>query len=322
MNGFLTLSQMRDQIKRHTIGVNDLGRDTHVDEWINSEYFLLTTRHMWPQLVEERETGVTATSGSTFVYLPKDVESILVLTPSQLDYPAMAYSISKMAGDYHNDLLNQPGPIERYAPAGEVGRNRDFHTSAERITITPSSGEITTGIGGVVSGIDSDGNHIVEEFTITTIAVTTTNSFADIYSVSADGAQTKALTYSGFTSTNTYGHIAPGEATSRYKRLRLHYIPTTSEILWLYYKRRVARLTKDDQVPEIPISAVLVEKGIAYQYSKDRKWAAAMQVHEGKAEGYLAELVASFNMHEDQVMQAVPAMRNHRRMHQIVVNNG
>lgn len=322
MNGFLTFSQMRDHIKRHTVGVNDTGRDTSVNEWLNTEYFLLATRHAWPQLVEERETGFTATAGNKFVYFPKDVESLLAVTPSQLDYPAMAYSIQKMANDYHLDLLNQPGPIHRYAPAGEVGRNRDFHTAAERITITPAAGEITTGIGGVVSGVDDDGNHIVEEFTITTVAVSTDNSFADVYSVSTDGAQTKVLTYSGLTSTNVYGHIAAGESTVRYKRARLHWIPTGAETLWLYYKRHVARLTKDDQVPEIPISAVLIEKGISYQFSKDRKWAGAMQAHEQKAEMYLAELVASFNMHEDQVAQAIPMMRSHYRSQSVIVNNG
>lgn len=258
---YQTLKQMRDRIGRQLQDVTSV-RDIKVDEWINAEYQSIAERALWPELVKLNES-LSWSAGTKIVYLPKAIDELffvyVVNDPGLLQVETLSKLIH-MA----NATKDTSGSTERWAYVGESSIKAAIAT-AEQVNVTSAVGtdECTVVIHGTVSG-----DEVVESVTVSSGSGTSTTTWTDIYSISADGDHTGVLTIAGATSSTTYCTIGVRERTSKYKQLRLYYLPATADTVCIAYKKKVIPLELDDQIPEIPLSEAIVAKVLSVQYSQ------------------------------------------------------
>lgn len=269
---------------------------------INTWYDHIVNRFRWPALMLPNDDGVTISSGGDLLYLAKYVERVYFF---HFDKSHRTVPLLDMQGFYSRFPVTHStnGVVQDVGDAGESGRMRDFHTSAETITVVSSSAADT----GKVMVHGQVGNDIIgERVTLTgTSSVATTNSFTDLHRVTTDGDQVGVVTFSGTTSGNTYATVAPGESTAVYRTLRLHFVPDDTDTLRFYGKRMVNQLVNDEDVPQIPVSGVLQEYGCMHMFAHQRKWQEAAQHHRVNAEQMLAEITKDIE-DEDRFEQSYP----------------
>ena len=323
MQEYMTLEEMVDHVARHTQELNAGSASgtikTRIKEAIDLVYPGFVRQVVWPNLTEAEETGITSTASEKHVYLPKRVAQPYFFLSSVLQGIApheAVFSFFNKRGLFKDDAF----PIEAFTDAGEVGKKSDWHSAAEKVEISGG----TTTYDCLVQGRVGD-DEILETVPVTNGAATnSTNDFDDVYSFSTNGAHTSVVTCKGVTSTTTLATIAPNERTARYRRIRISGVNSSAETLAVYYKKKVARLSNDDQVPEIPVSTAIVHKAIALLYSHQRKWQAAMNMHLGLAEEALQNVLDEELQQGHRVEQGIPlaAKNNVRFRHpRIVVNN-
>lgn len=315
---YQTFKQMRDQVSRF-IQDTSARRETMLNEEINSVYDMIASQYLWPSLVKTKT--ISTVSGSRYVYLPKDCRTLLFLfdaTNKQVAPHELLQNLYYRAGQ----TIDTAGMVSEYSDVGEVGRKVDFHTSAETISVVSSSAVDTANL--LLKGIDATGdNEITESVTLNgTTPVVTTATFTDIISVGLAGTHAGTITISGTDSTITYATVAPGDTTARYKALQLHFVPSNVFSLIIGYKKRVKKLTEDQDVPEIPVSAVIVEWCKAQQFARDRK-TMQFQMHMQMAKDYLNAKLSE-QQQGDRIEQAIPFFGGPRgdRGRDIVVVSG
>ena len=284
MLGYMTLDQMVDQVGR-MVGDTSSARRTKIKDWINTAYDTCCRRFRWPQIFRGSEDTLTLTANSRWLYIPnKYAERIFFLFPHDLDAPAPGINIEALFYIY-TSAFDSTGPVQNYAEAGEVTTQVAFSTTAEKLDLVSSSVS-DTAVVCYIRGLDSSGtDEISESVTLSgAVGVSSANTYSDLVQVTCDGTNVGVIAVTGNTSTTTYLTIAPGERTARYIRLRLAYVPTTADTYSYYYKKRVARLIDDNQVPEIPVSHAIVEYATASQFAQERKWGGAGQYHHALGE--------------------------------------
>lgn len=323
MMDYQTLEQMIDHVARvvqETGSSSSSGtQKTRIREAIGIAYADLLRRYPWPNLMDAKETGVTATAGQSFVYLPKYVQQVYFLLPSVLDQLAPHEAILQFM-NRRGSFKDTQFPIEAFSDAGEVGRKTDFSSTAETLEVSGGTASYTA----LLHGMTSTDDEVTEAVLVTSGAATPSNtSFTDLYSVSTDGSHTSVVTVAGVTSSTTYATIGPSERTARYRRLRLSGVPTSAETLAIYYKKRAIPLLNDDQVPEIPVSTAIIHTAIAFFYGHQRRWANAMQTHLGLAEQAVRNVLGEELGQGHRIEQGVPlGVRARRGAGRIIVNNG
>ena len=318
MSGYLTRKQIRDQVIAQLRDGASSTRQSKVNTWIDTEYHALTQRYFWPQLMRSSEQEFTLTVGQKLLYLPKDCEELAMIYVGN-DRDVLFAETIKNLFRRGNVRVNESADTVRYAPIGELGRKADFSSTAEILTLTPSSVAAGNDFTVFVQGRSSDAD-LSETVSITGgVAADTTNSYTDLISVSVSGIVSGTLAVSGKTSTTEYATIEQNERTARYKVIRLLNPPDQADSYTLYYKRRARSLDTDDQVPEIPVGHVLVDKVLSVQFAHDRRFQDAASFHDQRAERALDRLLSRDDQGES-VVQATPMMRksDYRR---IVVRN-
>lgn len=317
MIDYRTLEEMRDEVGRMIGDVLSSGsvsstsrRGLLIDGAINRAYEKCSKRYRWPQLLRGSEATATVTSGNRYLYLTdKYIETLYFIFPGQLETLAPVQTI-RMFFDRYGSGFDSSGVIQDYADAGEFGIKAAFSSTAEVVTLVSDSASDTS-VDCLVRGVNSGGTDEVQEtVTVTgTTPVASSTTFSDVISVSTDGTQAGVITLAGNTSGTTYATVAPNERTARYKRLRLGSIPSTAETFTYYWKKKVAKLANDDQVPEIPVSRVIIEMAVADQFAEQRKWQAAASYHRSMAEEALIEAWESTTVQGESVQQATPMGR-------------
>lgn len=316
---YQTLSEMTAEVGRF-IGDSGTTAATKIKDSLNKWYAYVSKQWVWPSLIILDESGVSTTAGSSRLYLPKRVDRVYFLYSTTLD----AAAIHRHADQFFNrvgTLADSSGVFTDFADVGELGRKADFSSTAELLSVSSSSASDTTQTV-VIRGVSS-GEEILEEVTLSgTTPVDTTNTYSDLYSVSCDGSNAGVISVSGKVSATTYAALAPRERTARYRVLRISGIPSSAETLKIFGRKRVNRLSYDNDVPEIPVSQVLVEKAAAEHFARQRKWAEASAYHMQVADQLLKALTRDLS-HEPVIEQAAPMHGHllHRGSRQIVVVN-
>lgn len=303
---YRTRLQMEQVVQRHN---QDSGstRSLKIRDNLNHAYEMFARRARWPSLIEAKETGFSSTASKRFLYLPKDVWELYVVLPEVLGGIAPALVVETFfRGMLERDTI---GPMVAYSDAGEVWRKVEFSTTPEKVVVDPSSAS-GENYSVFVEGIVGTDDRVSETLTITnSVSSTSANTYTDLISVSSNGSHTSYFSVVGATSVTTYATVSPEERTSRYKRLRLNYVPDTAETLGIYYKRRIMSLNNDNQVPEIPVCSAMEQYAIAMQYSEQRKWAEAFAAHMAMAEKEFAESIQAVSTEKSQITIAAPRPR-------------
>lgn len=305
---YRTLANMRTQVGEF-VGDTTARRGGIIDDWLNTHYNDIATQYRWPQLMRGLETTLSFVSGDKYLFLPKDVAELYFIIRGAPIEEAPHQTI-ELFFRRQLETVDSAGRFITFSDAGEVGRRANVLT-AEKFTIqnvgAGVSDTVSVLIHGKVTISGSEQAEVLEEVSLTgTTAANTTNTYADLLQVSVPGTQTGLITVTGQTSTTLYATIEPGEETSRYKLLRLGYVPDTNETFTIYFKRQVRRLTAENQTPELPISHPLIEFAIASQFMLERKWQGAGSEHLQIAQRMLDNILAQNLSQANRIEQAAP----------------
>lgn len=272
---------------------------------INRHYANIAREIDWPYLLRGKEEELSIVQGQAYLYLPKDVDHIKVIKIDNM--PGIPpHEMIETLLERSGESFRTTGAIYEWADAGELGRKTEFHTSAEQISIASSVSANTSTL--TIVGRINDDDDVSEEVSLpgNPTGVTSTNSFSDIHFVSSDKTHTGVLTVSGATSAKTYATISPGEATAKYKRIRLLFIPSTGPLYTIYYKKRIIPLIRDSQVPEIPVSHYLTVKTIADHFAGRRLQSTLHSQYDQQAQLIKAQLEAEVKQQGQRIEQSMP----------------
>lgn len=281
--GYASYSQIRNQA---TDFLQDDGAQmtSIVNKAISTAYTSYAEAHDWRQLRRVKTSGLTFNTGSAFFYCPSDVDVVVALINSTTIEYLEPRSMESMAYMDVSDFT-QSGWMMEYGDAGDAGRTADFHTAAELLTVESSSSSDTS-IPIRLVGLNSSGDEFTRSVSTNsssgTTAVSSSDTFTDLFSASTSSTHAGTLIIKGATSAITYARIAPDETTVRYKRLRINQQATTADNAVLIYKKAVRKLVNDDDIIEIPISTALREMAISVGLEFLQNWAAA-NVHKQTA---------------------------------------
>lgn len=322
MIAYPTLKQMRDQIARQ-IGDDSADRATKIDEWINTHYAEQARKHPWPQLLRSSEVEVALSAGASFVYLPKEVETLYFVMAENADAAVnMAYEVILRNA---TTQFQSAGIVFAYADAGEYGRRCNFHTSEEKIHLATSG---TASAAAVVHGTvtskapNASSQEIREEVTISpSVGVTTTNTFTEIHSVGVEALSSAIVTVTGNTSGLIYANIGEGEQTARYRRIRLMQPDQVGSYVTVIWKKRPFKLISSNQAVEIPVGPQLVDATTATMMVNQREYNAAALYHQARARDGGDQAFNAAVQQGDKIYLAQP-IGQYRGKHIIVVNPG
>ena len=327
MIGLMTLKEIRDLVAAQ-IGDTSSGRATKIDLAINMHYCDFASRKRWPQLVRSSEELVTVSSGSKFVYLPKDVEQVYFILPQNSDALLQATNIEQLF-NVAGDTFDTPGAALSYAEAGDFARRYDFLAAGEQLSVaqtglTSTSSAYVTGIVGGSPGAPTSTER-GETVTVSATAGVYTNltageTYYDISTFSVQANTSAYYTLKGVTSGTIYAQIAPGDQTVRYRRLRLMNPPDADTAVTVYWKKRVAKLVNDNQSIELPIGYAIVNKTMATMYANQREYNAAMGYHDSQGESLADRAFDGAMTQGEKIEQGVPMIGSLGRRHVIIRN--
>lgn len=291
MIGYLTLKEMRDTVAAHVQDIST-ARATKINDWLNIHYFDFAARYRWPQLTKSEEAAVTASANGAYLYLPSDVDQLYAILPQNQDGLASPMSVEAVLQQMGATSQNA-GLMNKYADAGEFPRRFDFLAAGELLQVaqtgyTTTSTATVSGISGGIPG-SATSAEVIENVTVSATAGVYANlpaglTYFDVTSFSVASNPTGSYLLKGLTSQVVYAVIGPGDTSARYKRVRLANAPSADQVVTMYWKKRVKRLTQDSQTIEIPVAGALIDKTIATVYSSQREYNQAMGYHDQRAE--------------------------------------
>ena len=320
MIGYLTRGEMLDQIGQHTQALST-GKRSIAATWLDGAYHDYATKYRWNQLMKSEEAGVTITSNAAYLYLPPDVDQLFAILPTTLAGLASPISIEALL-QQGGATSQYAGLFDKYADAGEFPRRYDFRVGGEQLSVaqtgyTTTSTAYVNGIQGNTTG-NPDSYEAGEAVTVNATAGVYTNlpsgaTYYDITSFSVASNATGTYLLKGVTSGTIYAVISAGDTSARYKRIRLMSIPADAPIVTMFWKKRVKRLIADSQTIEIPIAYALINKVIAYMYSGQREYNAAMQMHSQLADQLCEQAFHGTKVEGEAVELGQPTINNRNR---------
>lgn len=233
---------------------------------VNDELSLAAQKKSWPQLLAYHRNDISFTSGNPRFYCPRDVMTPLELIDETNQIRVTPMELREIFRKYAQ-TYDVNSVVFGWSSIGDACRERDFSTSAEKISISSSLAADTS---KALTVLYKDSNGVVSSETITTnasngtTAVQSSATMSDLVRISTSSTRTGVITITGVTSGVTYARIGPRENSALYKVLHLVYFPNGADTATLIYKRAPGTLVSDDDVPEIPVGQYLTKKAIAF----------------------------------------------------------
>lgn len=309
-----TLGQMADQVGRQ-IQDSSPEKAIQIKEALNTHYGNVARGHRWPGLLRVSEERSSFAANQKYLYLPLEVEQVYLIFPQNGMPPLEGRSLETLIAQF-TTIYAQSGLTVDFAEAGESGFATDFYTTGETLTITHSgSGTVSGVVHGLTAGAEGETTAVEEKEAVSILqstGVVTTKTWKDLIAVSvAELAAGDVVTVTGTTSLRVYAKIAAGQRTAKYKRIRLMQPPAAVSTYTLVWKKRVARLTADDEAVEIPVAGILVNLVAATILSGQKQYVGA-QLHYGEAKEELAQLKNATEVDGSTIHQAIPGMNLRR----------
>ena len=277
----------------------DTNYKTQIQNFLNQNYERLWNKYLWRQAIVIDE-AVTTTASSEFLYLPKTVDKIIVLTDQANDVVLVPYDAHILMRKYLDQITNASF-AKRYTYAGEYGVKNQPSASAVIQVLSSTADTATIRIWGI-----SSSEEITELLTLNgTTAVSSTASFTALSRVAKNATTTGTVTVRQITNNRELATLAPSEKVVRYIRIRLHDIPDSADTLYLTYKKRFKRLVNDQDIIEIPVLPMLTDLTTADCLREQRQYQKA-EALEARAARDLQEFITQEEMQSDSNAVSMP----------------
>jgi len=233
-----------------------------IGNYINRRYFQILRAINW-QNVRDDYSFDTIAKTQDYV-LPDDFGKEIYTLDSTNGRELSRVNMQDLVRVYP-DSITSTGTVYRYAILDDAVENQP--SSASTITVVSSSSSDTSQkvlIRGISGNVE-----ITEELSLNgTTNVTSTNSFSRIKAISKDADTVGKITVTA--GSTTIAVLAPKVLESRYKKVRLHYVPTQTLTIKMPYIIKPLPMIEDSDYPIIDI-ADLIEIGAmadAWRYKR------------------------------------------------------
>jgi len=272
-----------------------------IKEYINARYFQILRSINW-QNVRYDYTFDTV-SGTQDYVLPDDFYKPLTVRDSTNGLELSEVDMQALVTDYP-DAVSEEGTVHRYTILEEPVKVQP--ASALAISIVSSSGSDTTQTV-LVRGI-SDGMEMTEEETLTgeTPAVTTA-TFTRIIGISKSAVTVGKITLTA--GTPTIAVLSPATLESRYKIMRLHYVPSAVITIACPYTIKPLPMSDDMDYPILDI-ADLIENGAKADAWRYKRQLARANVFEALFTSGLADFIWDKENQPNKICQFRPNTYN------------
>lgn len=249
--------------------------NTIIGTWVNNRYRDIIHSYDWEQLYHSQSF---ATSAATSAYaLDENTDRVIFIKDRTNESYLEVITEQDFLTNYYDDLDTTGTPEVCYLKSEPVASQPG---SAEAIIVKSSSSSDTTPTI-FVRGITSTGGEVYESLTLNgTTAVTASNSYTNILSVSKSAATVGKITMYDNDGTSIVAELSPETLVSRYKILNIHPTPTAGATMELRTKRRVTPLSQDYDYPIIEDVEDIIELGAqadAWKYKRQFAKATALE---------------------------------------------
>lgn len=246
-------------------------------------YRVALTRKPWPQLNRWVDTGISASGGVAYIFLPKDVRNIIGIQDATTPI-AMQQFTAKNLFNQTNGFANLNGLAVEFARVADSATNAVL--SAGTALEILSDGTDTR--AGFIRGRYNN-EQKTQAFTLTSAVAVSLGSWdeANLLEI-ASSSQSRTVTLRIVGGANV-GAVAPNETVAAYQKFRVFPIPQNTVTLRVLYKYTPPQIFDENHQYVIPIQDYLMQKVMAMAYQADRKWAPA-QAHMAEAEMIFASI--------------------------------
>ena len=273
---------------------------TIIKEYINARYFQILRQINWQNI--NPDYSFNTVGGTQDYVLPDDFYKPISVRDSTNGTELAETDLQALITNYPDDV-SEEGTVSRYVIMEQAVMTQP--TEATIVSIVSSSGSDTTQTV-LVRGI-SDGVEMTEEETLTgETPATTTAEFTRIIGISKSAITDGAITV---TATVTLAILPPETLESRYKIMRLHYVPTTTLAIVAPYTIKPSPMSDDMDYPILDI-ADLIEMGAKADAWRYKKMFAKANVFEAQFTAGLADYVWDKENQPNRIIQFAPSTFN------------
>jgi hypothetical protein len=237
---------------------------TIIGRYVNKRYFQILRAINWNNI--NHDYTFTTSDGTQNYVLPDDFGKEISVRDTTNGLELSAYDYQSLVTDYP-DSVSDEGSVARYIVYEDTVQAQP--TAASTLSIVSSSASDTTQtilIRGISSGVET-----TESVTVTgaTPAVST-NSYTRVKGISKSAVTVGKVTVTSNSGAVTICVLAPKVTESRYKLVKLHYVPSTAIVIAMPYIIKPLPMTEANDYPCIDI-ADLIEVGAeadAWRYKR------------------------------------------------------
>lgn len=273
---------------------------TIIKTYINNRYFQILRSINWSPARVNYTFSTTA--GTQDYAMPDDFDKPILVLDSTNGIELPETTVQKMGMDFPSAFTSQ-GSVDSYAILEDTVLAQPSAASALAI-VSSSASDTTQKI--MVRGIVSD-EEVTEEVTVTgTTQASTTNSFSRVKSISKTAVSVGKITVTSNSAAVTVAVLGAQELTSYVKKMRFHYVPSTSLTMVVIYFMKPMPLYSDYDYPVIDISD-LIEKGAIADALRYKRQFAKASDFEGQFTSLLADYIWSKENQPNAVYQFFPS---------------
>jgi hypothetical protein len=243
---------------------------------INKRYFQVLRVINWQNIRYDYTFDTVA--GTQDYVLPDDFGKEISVRDTTNGLELGSYDYQKLVTDYP-DEVEDSGSVARYIITEEVVKEQPTSTSVVSM-VSSSSADTTQSIliRGITGGIETT-ELVLLTGTSTNPLAHSTNSYTRIKGISKSAITTGSVTLTTNSATVQLAVLPPKVTESRYKIMKLHYVPTTTIEISVPYIIKPLPLVENNDYPTLDI-ADLIEMGAeadAWRYKRQGTKASACE---------------------------------------------
>jgi hypothetical protein len=224
---------------------------TIIGTFLNKRYFQVLRAINWQNV--DYDYTFTTVSGTQNYALPDDFGKEISVRDTTTGVELARVDYQDLVTTYPDEVTDSGSPA-RYVIYEDVVKAQP--TSSSALAIASSSTADTTQtilIRGITGGVET-----TESVTLTgTTTANSTNSYTRIKGISKSATTTGSVTITSNSAAVTLSVMAPKVTESRYKLMKLHYVPTTSLVISVPYIIKPMPMTEVNDYPCLDIADLL-----------------------------------------------------------------
>ena len=270
---------------------------------LNSRLQEIASKHLWKELF--RDITVALPAGSEEVFLPKTVDKIIVFKADGTPRVLVAQEEAAFQRR-HAATSGSTGQPFRYRWVGEESV-KEQPANPSTISIESSNvGDLseTLRIWGDVNGEED----AIDPVLLGQTPVISTKVFSRVTRISKDADTLGTITIKETAGGKVLATLGPLDSEVRYKRLKIHEVPSSASTGSLTIQKRVRYLESDNDIPELDVDEILIVGAFANMLYINQQFDKAL-VQEAKFKGLIADKLSEETQLTDSNVQFTPGPR-------------